>query len=73
MIMRLLEIKDDGDFSLAEFISGETPPYAILLPTWGVVGEEITLKDLPEDNAKRKDGYQKLRFRGDQAAADGLQ
>ena len=71
--MRLLKLKDDGEFSLIEFIGDKIPRYAILSHTWGADSEEVTFKDLMEGTGKGKAGYQKIRFCGEQAATDGLQ
>jgi len=71
--MRLLRLKDDGEFSLVEFIGDKIPRYAILSHTWGADGEEVTFKDLMEGTGKSKAGYQKIRFCGEQAATDDLQ
>ena len=71
--MRLLKLKDDGEFSLVEFVGDNIPRYAILSHTWGADDEEITYKDLVEGTGKDKAGYEKIRFCGKQAANDGLQ
>ena len=71
--MRLLNLKDDGEFSLIEFIGDKIPRYAILSHTWGTDSEEVTFKDLMEGTGKSKAGYQKIRFCGKQAATDDLQ
>ena len=71
--MRLLKLKDDGEFSLIEFIGDKIPRYAILSHTWGADSEEVTFKDLVKGTSKSKAGYQKIRFCGEQAATDGLQ
>ena len=71
--MHLLKIKDDGEFSLIEFTGDKIPQYAILSHTWGADSEEVTFKDLMKGTGKSKAGYQKIRFCGEQAAADDLQ
>jgi hypothetical protein len=71
--MRLLRLKDDGEFSLAEYISNDIPRYAILSHTWGADHEEVTFKDLAEGTGKSKAGYSKIRFCATQAAKDSLQ
>ena len=71
--MRLLKLRNDGEFSLAEYVGNSIPPYAILSHTWGVDDEEVTFRDLVKDTGKRKAGYRKLFFCGRQAARDGLQ
>jgi hypothetical protein len=71
--MRLLNLHDDGEFSLTEFVGENIPRYAILSHTWGADGEEVTFKDLMKGTGTSKAGYHKIRFCGEQAAADGLQ
>ncbi|OAL04617.1 hypothetical protein IQ06DRAFT_99519 [Phaeosphaeriaceae sp. SRC1lsM3a] len=70
--MRLLSLRDDGEFSLDEFLGSNIPAYAILSHTWGTKGEEVTYQDLQQKTGKEKDGYRKLSFCGEQAAKDGL-
>ena len=71
--MRLLELKDNGKFSLTNDIVIDIPPYAILSHTWGRDNEEVTFKDLMESSGNAKAGYKKLQFCREQAARDGLQ
>ncbi|KAI9770372.1 MAG: hypothetical protein M1839_003214 [Geoglossum umbratile] len=72
--MRLLRLEVDGEFSLTDFVGGDTiPPYAILSHTWGLDGEEVTFKDLVDGTGHDKTGYKKIRFCGDQARHDDLQ
>ncbi|KAH7115447.1 hypothetical protein B0J13DRAFT_572157 [Dactylonectria estremocensis] len=71
--MRLLRVGNDGEFSLAEFVGDNIPPYAILSHTWGEDCEEVTFKDLVEGIGKSKLGYEKIRFCGKQSANDNLQ
>jgi len=71
--MRLLKLKDDGEFSLIEFVGDNIPRYTILSHTWGADDEEVTFKDLVEGTGKDKAGYKKIWFCGKQAANDGLQ
>ena len=72
--MRLLECNNTGKFSLTkDFVGDNVPQYAILSHTWGVDTEEVTFKDLIEGTGKRKAGYEKVRFCGEQAKRDGLQ
>jgi hypothetical protein len=75
LLMRLLRLDDDGEFSLIEYIGKNTPPYAILSHTWGADDEEVTFKDITDGvgKGKNKAGYKKIRFCGTQAASDGLQ
>jgi hypothetical protein len=70
--MRLLQRKDDGRYSLTEFVGDAIPRYAILSHTWGPDQEEVTLVDLEQDAGTTKAGYRKLQFCADQAAKDGL-
>jgi hypothetical protein len=71
--MRLLESKNDDEFSLTEFPDKKIPPYAILSHTWGADSEEVTFRDLIEGSGNSKVGYKKIRFCGQQAARDNLQ
>jgi len=72
--MWLLKLGHGGEFSLTQdFISGKTPPYAILSHTWGSDTEEVTFKDLIDGTGKDKAGYNKLRFCAEQARRDDLQ
>jgi len=75
--MRLLEIKGDG-FTFTDFDDPDAiPPYAILSHTWEI-DEEVTFDELKESTRnkkrkrKRKSGYDKLQFCGQQAKRDGL-
>lgn len=69
--MRLLQLNNDGDFSLTEFFESNIPEYAILSHRWGA--EEVTFKDLMDSTSKSKAGYGKIRFCGGQAKHNGLQ
>jgi hypothetical protein len=71
--MRLLELKDNGDFNLSKDFINNKQPYAILSHTWGDDDEEVSFKDLMEGSGKTKAGYKKILFCGEQAARDGLQ
>jgi hypothetical protein len=71
--MRLLQVNENGDFSLTKDIINNTRLYAILSHTWGEDDEEVNFKDLTEGSGKTKAGYRKLRFCAEQAARDGLQ
>jgi hypothetical protein len=72
--MRLLERDDTGEFRLTKHLPNDTipeiPPYPILSHTWG--DEEVLFKDLVDGNPKKKAGYAKIQFCGDQAWRDGL-
>jgi len=70
--MCLLQLKDDGEFSLIESSGDNIPRYAILSHTWGADDEEVTFKDLVKGTGKNKAGYNKILFCGKQAANDGL-
>jgi hypothetical protein len=70
--MRLLERLSSGDFKVVSVIDENPPPYAILSHTW-TEGQEITSNELVAGTGKDKTGYDKLRFCGGRAAADGLQ
>jgi hypothetical protein len=78
--MRLLELKNHGEFSLTsryEFsltkdLIDNIPPYAILSHTWGE-DEETTFQDLAQGVSKGKAGYRKIQFCEEQATRDGLQ
>jgi hypothetical protein len=71
--MRLLRLKHDGEFSLAEYVGKYVPPYAILSHTWGADHEEVTFKDLIDGTGRNKAGYYKLTFCAKRAAHDRLQ
>ena len=69
--MRLLERRDNDEFSLTKDLVGNIPAYAILSHTWGDDDQEVSFKDFTEGSGKSKAGYQKIRFCGEQAARDG--
>jgi hypothetical protein len=71
--MRLLQVNENGEFSLTKDIINNTSLYAILSHTWGDDDKEVNFKDLTEGSGKTKAGYRKLRFCAEQAAGDGLQ
>jgi hypothetical protein len=69
--MRLLQY-NDGDLSLTTFFADKIPQkYAILSHTWAA--EEVTFEDLQKRTYRKKAGYKKIRFCGEQARHDGLQ
>jgi hypothetical protein len=71
--MRLLQLSEDGRFSLEWFSKDSIPPYAILSHTWGRgKDDEVTFKDISEGTGDKKPGFQKLLFCGKQAKADNL-
>ncbi|KAF2029945.1 HET-domain-containing protein, partial [Setomelanomma holmii] len=65
--MRLLQLKDDDDVDLVEFIGRDTPPYAILSHTWGPSKEEVTYREVLRGTGKSKAGYRKILNCGKQA------
>jgi len=67
--MRLLECKNDGEFSLTQFFD-DIPQYAILSHTWGP--EEVTFRDMMEGDGASRTGFDKIQFCGEQARRDGL-
>ena len=73
--MRLLKSNNTGEFSLTKdlLVSDDIPRYAILSHTWGADTEEVSFKDMMDGTGKRKSGYDKIRFCGEQAGRDGLQ
>src|SRR5277367_329576 len=71
--MRLLQVDENGDFSLTDDLINNIPPYAILSHTWGEDHKEVNFNDLTKGPRKTKAGYKKLRFCAEQAARDGLQ
>jgi len=71
--MRLLQIKDSGEFNLVEYVGINIPRYAILSHTWGADNEEVIFRDLVDGVGKDKTGYRKLNFCAKQATSDGLQ
>jgi hypothetical protein len=70
--MRLLNLNDDGSFSLVWFAKDKIPPYAILSHTWGRVEDEVVYKDIVDGTGNKKKGFQKLQFCDKQAKADDL-
>jgi len=73
--MRLLQLKEDGEYQLTRDLVGDEPipAYAILSHTWGPDTEEVSYEDITKDLGKQKLGYEKLRFCAEQAKTDGLQ
>jgi hypothetical protein len=73
--MRLLHLEGNGKFSLTEYYGKSIPPYAILSHTWGADNQEVSFKDVTEDNGSNetKLGYNKLYFCAKQAASNGLE
>jgi hypothetical protein len=71
--VRLLEVNNGGESSLTTSFGHDIPPYAIFSHTWGMDTEEVTFEDLVEGIGKRKIGYKKIMFCGEQAQRDGVQ
>jgi hypothetical protein len=71
--MRLLQLKPDGELSLTRDLINDFPHYAILSHTWGPDTDEVTLGDLLDKTGKRKIGYDKIRFCGEQARRSGME
>ena len=64
----------DGEFSLTkDFFGDKIPEYAILSHTWGLDTDEVTYRDMIDGTGKNKDGYEKIRFCGEQARRDRLE
>jgi hypothetical protein len=71
--MRLLKSSTTGSgFELTSFHDDLAPPYAILSHTW-TENQEVTYDELMKGTGTDKDGYAKIRFCGERAAADGLE
>jgi hypothetical protein len=71
--MRLLKrLPGDSGFELTSFKDDLAPPYAILSHTW-TDGQEFTYNNLLAGTGTDKDGYTKIRFCGERAAADSLE
>lgn len=69
--MRLLHLQADGELALThDLLPHEIPPYAILSHTWGE--QEVTFEDIRNVSCRKKIGYRKIDFCGQQAASDGL-
>ena len=71
--MRLLQLQNDGGFSLVQFSGNKIPRYAVLSHTWGSDNEEVTFQDITNGTAKNKAGYHKICFCEKQAKQDSLQ
>ncbi|KAF2626414.1 kinesin light chain 1 [Macroventuria anomochaeta] len=69
--MRLLKRLQSGGFELVSLSNDDPPRYAILSHTW-TEGQEVTYNELVAGTSKDKTGYDKIRFCGDRAAADGF-
>jgi hypothetical protein len=71
--MRLLQVDDNGEFSVTDDLVNNIHPYAILSHTWGEDHDEVSFKDLTIGPRRSISGFKKLRFCAEQAALDGLQ
>jgi hypothetical protein len=69
--MRLLKRLPSDGFELVTCIDDTPPLYAILSHTW-IEDQEPTYDELVSGTGRDKTGYAKIRFCGEQAAADGL-
>ncbi|KAH7380407.1 kinesin light chain 1 [Phaeosphaeria sp. MPI-PUGE-AT-0046c] len=70
--MRLLHSLPGGNLELIRVDADNPPPYAILSHTW-TEGQEVTYHELMAGTGTHKDGYEKIRFCGEQAASDRLE
>ncbi|KAJ6275240.1 WD40-repeat-containing domain protein [Bipolaris maydis] len=70
--MRLLKYDEHGELDIVNFDDRAVPPYAILSHTWGTDAEEVTFADIITGGGKAKNGYEKIRFCGQQAQRDNL-
>jgi hypothetical protein len=66
--MRLLVART---LRLVEFFEHDAPPYAILSHTWGQ--DEVSFQDMQAQQAKKKQGYTKIKHCCEQALKDGLE
>jgi len=71
MSMRLLHFNGLGELTWTVFAKQDIPPYAILSHTWG--SGEVSFEDLVNNTGKKKAGYRKILFCGDQATRDSLE
>jgi len=71
--MHLLKLDDKGELSLTEDLHDYIPPYAILSHTWRDDKDEVVFEDLKYKSFKKKAGYAKIRFCGEQAKKDNLE
>ena len=71
--MRLLHYDDRGELSLTkDLMIQDVPSYAILSHTWGADGDEVAFNDIGTEFARRRAGYAKIQFCGEQARKHGL-
>lgn len=52
--MHLLQLQDDGEFSLVEYLGNNIPDYAILSHIWGPDRNEIEYQDILSRKGKEK-------------------
>jgi len=72
--MWLLQLDDNGEFSLVEHTDNNNiPRYAVLSHTWGKNSDEVTFQDLMNGRGKDRLGYRKIRFCMERSIKDGLQ
>ena len=71
--MRLIQRDDNGNLGLTHFSGHAIPEYAILSHTWESDDQELTYYEFSRGAGRRKRGYRKIAFCGEQAANDGLQ
>ena len=78
--MHVLRLDEDGFYRRKSFPDNNIPPYAILSHTWGSKDDEASFNDIHDTTHKKeiffqglfKNGYDKIRFCGEQAKRDGL-
>jgi hypothetical protein len=74
--MRRLQLEDDGNLSLVEFIGENIPPYDILSHMWSQTDPGISFATFVPGGCtsqpKYKRSYDKIRRCGEQAAKDRL-
>ena len=70
--MRLLQVDENGEFSLTDDLIGNIPLYAILSYIWVEYHEEVNYRDLTIRPRKTKSGYKKLRFYIERTTRDSL-
>jgi hypothetical protein len=72
--MRLLFRSDNDEYGCTKDLDNNDliPPYAILSHTWED-DQEVTFQDLMDRTGKSKNGFNKIRFCGQQAELHGLQ
>ncbi|KAJ9653656.1 hypothetical protein H2198_007167 [Neophaeococcomyces mojaviensis] len=71
--MRLLTYDRDGELRITRDLVDNIPSYAILSHTWGADEEEVAYHEVLHPSSKKKTGYAKIHFCGQQAARDGYQ